>query len=424
MKLALSGGTPIRRKPFPSWPIFGNSEEEALIQALRSGSWGGYNNKVEEFEATFAAMHGTHHAISCANGTVALEVALRAAGIKCGDEVIVPPFTFVATATSVLLCHGCPVFADIDPVTLNLSPASVEAAITPRTKAVVVVHFGGHPADMDAFTAISRKYSVALIEDCAHAHGAVWGGKPVGSFGIAGTFSFQAFKLITAGEGGMVLTNSTEIAESVWAYCNQGRKKNFGWFEHYTLGTNYRLTAFQAALLGEQLKKLPGQTQMRIQNVYYFREQLASLPGFRIAPVHPKVQNHPHYLVTLRYISSEMEGVSRGTVLQALQAEGVPAVPTYPYPLYRNPLFTTDQLPPCHCGSWKPAQDYKGLHLPESERVCRDGIWLEHNLFLGTRNDIDDVIAAFHKVQQNAAALRRRDTETASATSTPVITTK
>lgn len=411
MDLALFGGTPIRQKPFSSWPMFERAEEESLTRILRSGSWGGYNKKVEEFETAFAAMHRVSHAISCANGTVALEVALRAAGVQCGDEVIVPPFTFVATATSVLLCHGCPVFVDIDPVTLNLSPAAVEAAITPRTRALIVVHFGGHPADMDALTAIARKHNLALIEDCAHAHGATWGGVPVGNFGVAGTFSFQAFKLITSGEGGIVLTNSSEMAEKVWAYCNQGRRRNSGWFEHYTLGTNYRLTAFQAAILDEQLKKLPGQTRLRAGNVEYLRERIAGMPGFRMQPVHPKVQNHPHYLVTLRYVALELDGVSRETALRALKAEGIPAVPTYPFPLYRNPLFTSDQLPPCRCGTWKPAQDYRSLNLPESERACRDGLWLEHSLFLGTRRDMDDIVACLGKVQQSAAELRRHELE-------------
>lgn len=418
MSLAIFGGTPIRQKPFPAWPMFGSAEEESLTKILRSGSWGGYNKKVEEFEVAFAEMHHTTHAISCANGTVAIEVALRAAGIQCGDEVIVPPFTFVATATAVLLAHGCPVFADIDPITLTLSPTSVEAAITPRTRALIVVHFGGHPADMDALTAIARKHGLALIEDCAHAHGAAWDGVPVGNFGVAGTFSFQAFKLITSGEGGIVLTNSREMADNIWAYCNQGRKRNAGWFEHYTLGTNYRLTAFQAAMLDEQLKKLPEQTRTRAQNVQYLREQIADIPAFRMQPVHPKVQNHPHYLVTLRYVASELAGVSRDTVLRAIKAEGIPVVPTYPHPLYRNPLFTTDQLPPCRCGSWKAAQDYRSLNLPESERACQDGLWLEHSIFLGTKADMDDIGAALRKVQQNAAELRRKQSDVTDAAAT------
>lgn len=407
MTLALFGGTPVRNEPFPAWPVFGSAEETSLLEVLHSGSWGGYNNKIGEFEKAFAALHGAEHAVACANGTIALEVALRAAGIQCGDEVIVPPFTFVATATAVLLCHGQPVFADIDANTLNLSPAAVEAAITPRTRAIVVVHFGGHPADMDALATIARKHKLALIEDCAHAHGATWNGTPVGTFGDAGTFSFQAFKLMTSGEGGLVLTNSAAMAEKIWAYCNQGRRKNAGWFEHYTLGSNYRITAFQAAILHEQLRRLPLQTQTRAANVQYLRERLTEVPGFEMRPLDPRVGQHPHYIVSLRCISSELGGLSRDAVLAALQSEGIPAVRSYPFPLYRNPLFTTQRLPPCQCGSQTTQQDYRNLHLPECERACEDRLWLEHNLFLGNRKDIDDLAQAFIKVRQNAQELLR-----------------
>lgn len=408
MTLALFGGTPVRNEPFPAWPVFGVAEEESLLEVLRSGSWGGYNEKIGEFERAFAAMHQADYAVACANGTVALEVALRAAGVQCGDEVIVPSFTFVATATAVLLCHGCPVFADIDADTLNLSPAAVEQAITPRTRALVVVHFGGQPADMDALTAIARKHQIALIEDCAHAHGATWGGVPVGTFGDAGTFSFQAFKLMTSGEGGLVITNSAEMSEKIWAYCNQGRRKNAGWFEHYTLGSNYRISAFQAAVLYEQLLRLPAQTQTRAANVRYLRECLVDVPGFQMRPLHPKVGGHPHYIVSLRCISAELGGLSRDAILAALRSEGIPVTPPYPFPLYRNPLFTTQQLPPCRCGSWNTPRDYRTLRLPESERACEDSLWLEHNLFLGEQKDIDDLAEAFIKVQQNASELLHR----------------
>ncbi len=407
MELALLGGNPIRTHPFPSWPCFGEEEASSLLQVLRNGSWGGYNEKVAEFESAFAAMHKTQYAISCANGTVALELALRAAGIGCGDEVIVPPITFVATATSVLLCHGVPVFADIDPQSLNLSAAAAERAITPRTRAIIVVHFGGEPADMDAFRSLADRYHVALIEDAAHAHGAVWRGLPVGNFGVAATFSFQGFKLVTAGEGGMVVTNSSEIAEKVWAYCNQGRRKGAGWFEHFTLGTNYRITGFQAAILCQQLRRLPEQTERREQNVAYFREQLRSVPGFSISTPDVRVERHPNYLVTLRYQPSCFDGAHRDIAIEALRAEGIPVQPVYPYPLYRNPLFRGENLPPCQCGSWRAAQDYSSLFCPESERLCGEGVWLEHNLFLGTRGDVDDILAACHKVQRNASSLVR-----------------
>ncbi|MGH9354025.1 MAG: DegT/DnrJ/EryC1/StrS family aminotransferase [Terriglobia bacterium] len=405
MELAILGGKPVRTVPFPSWPVYDLDEERSLLEVLRSGSWGGYNEKVEEFEAAFAELHHVRHAISCANGTVALEAALEALGVQCGDEVIVPPFTFVATATAVLLRHGVPIFVDIDPATLNLSPSAVEAAITPRTRAVIAVHFGGLPADMDALRSLAERYGVALIEDAAHAHGALWRGKPVGNFGAAATFSFQAFKLVSSGEGGVIVTNDSDLAARLWSYCNQGRRKGADWYEHYTLGSNYRLTGFQAAILCAQLRKLPEQIRVRTENVRYLRQQLQSFPGLRMLGEDPRVDRQPHYLTTLRYDESLFDGVPRDLFLRALQAEGIPAHKPYPYPLYRNPVFHEKALPPCRCGNWKTPQKYASLFLPESERICREGVWLEHNVFLGSRKDIDDILAACEKVQRSVASL-------------------
>ena len=403
MDLALFGGPPIRPKRFSPWPAYGKEEENALLEVLHSRFWGGYNEKVKEFESTFACLQGVQHAIACANGTVALEAALSAIGIQCGDEVIVPPITFVSTATAVLSRHGVPVFADIDPSTLNLSPQAVEPVISPRTRAILPVHFGGHPADVDALGAIARQHGLAIIEDAAHAHGAAWRGIPVGNFGVAATFSFQAFKLVTAGEGGAILTNSKEVAEKVWSHCNLGRRAGGGWFEHFAVGTNYRLTGFQAAVLCEQLKRLPEQTSVRAENVRYFRQRIRTFQGLMLAEDDQRVSSHPHYIITLRYDPAAFAGVERDLFLRALQAEGIPAQPTYPYPLYRNPLFQS--LPPCGCGNWSSPQDYKSLFLPESERICKDGIWLEHYLFLGNRQDVDDILAAFEKIQERAGSL-------------------
>lgn len=405
MELALLGGPPVREKPFPAWPDFGKDEEDLLLEVLRSRTWGGYSPAVERLEEAFARLHGARHAIACSNGTVALEVALRALDLQCGDEVIVPPFTFVATASAVMICHGVPVFADIDPQTLNLSAEAVGAAITPRTRAIIAVHFGGHPADVDALRAVALRRGVALIEDAAHAHGGTWQGIPVGNFGSVAAFSFQGFKLATAGEGGIVVTNSSTIAEKVWSYCNCGRHKRAGWFEHFTVGSNYRLTGFQAAVLSAQLKRLPDQIALRQRNVEYFREKLRHLEGLVLPDNDPRVTNHPCYLLTLRYQPEAFSGVDRDLFLRALQAEGIPAQPTYPHPLYRNPLFRKESLPPCGCGKWRSYQDYESLSLPESERVCKDGIWLDHYLFLGDRQDVDDVLAAFEKVRKNAGTL-------------------
>jgi dTDP-4-amino-4,6-dideoxygalactose transaminase len=399
------GGAPIRTRPFAPWPQYDHHEEEALISVLHSRSWGGYHESVKQLECEFASYHEVPHAVACSNGTIAIEVALRAMGIGPGDEVIVPPYTFIASATAIMLCHATPVFADIDPETLNLSVAAAEAAITPRTRAIVVVHFGGRPAEMDAFQALARRHGLKLLEDSAHAHGAKWSGVPVGGWGDIATFSFQSFKLITAGEGGMILSRSQELIDRCWSYCNQGRKRDGGWFEHYTLGTNYRITGFQSAVLCEQLKKMPQQTELRAKNVARFRAGLREVAGITFAADDPRIERHPYYLLTLRYAPEAFSGMDRDTAIRALQAEGIPAKPTYPSPLYRNPLFASQSGTLESCKGWHAGQDYARLSLPEAERVCRDGIWLNHTVFLGDEGDIDDVIEGFSKVQKLASTL-------------------
>jgi len=367
---------------------------------LHSRAWGGYHESIKALESEFAAYHQVPYGVTCANGTVALEVALRALGVGPGDEVIVPPYTFVASASSILLCGATPIFADIDPKTYNLSPAAAERAITSRTRAIVVVHFGGHPADMDAFQALAERHRLAIVEDSAHAHGARWRGVPVGGWGDVATFSFQSFKLMTAGEGGIILSRSADVIEKCWSYCNQGRRRDGGWFDHFTLGTNYRLSAFQAAVLRVQLRRMPQQTKLRAENVAYFRDCLKGFDGLTLPEDDPRVENHPYYLLTLRFDPKGFSGVDRDTVLRALAAEGVPFKPTYPHPLYKNPVFTSlDQAP------GERPQKYGTLQLPEAERVCRDGVWLSHTAFLGTRSDVDDLMEALHKVQKEAPAL-------------------
>jgi len=386
MALAIAGGTPLRTRPFPAWPEYGKPEEEALLSVLHSRSWGGYHESVKELERRFAALHEVQHAVACSNGTVAVEVALRSVGVGPGDEVIVPPFTFVASASAILLTGATPVFADIDAATFNLSVQAAEAAITPRTKAIVVVHFGGRPAEMDAFRCLADQHGLKLIEDAAHAHGARWMGTPVGAWGDVATFSFQAFKLMTAGEGGIIISKHADVADRCWAYCNQGRRRNGGWFEHYTLGTNYRLSAFQAAVLNAQLDRLEQQTRTRAANVAYLRQQLETVPGLYLPPDDPHASQQPYYLLTFWYDSAAFDGLPRDQFIAAIQAEGIPMKPTYPHPLYRNPIFPTS----AH------------LQLPVVERICRDGIWLSHTALLGDRADIDDVVAGVRKVREHA----------------------
>ena len=407
MELALNGGTPVRNQPYAPWPQYGEEEEKALLDALHSREWGGYHPAVKELEASFAAFHQVPHGVSCVNGTVALEVALRALGIGPGDEVIVTPYSFIASASAILLCRATPVFADIDAESFDLSPAAAEAAITPRTKAMIVVHFGGRPAEMDAFKKIAERHNLGLIEDAAHAHGARWMGVPVGGWGDAATFSFQSFKLMTAGEGGMILTKDAKIAERCWSYCNQGRKRGGGWFDHFSLGTNYRMTAFQAAVLNAQLRRMPEQTKKRAASVAYFREGLREIPGLVLPEEDPRIEQHPNYLLTFWYEPEAFSGAPRELVVEALQAEGIPFKLTYPHPLYRNPLFVTEQESLARA-NWSAAQDYTKLRLPVAERVCREGVWLSHNAFLGEKRDVDDVLEGLRKVQKLASTLEAK----------------
>lgn len=407
MTLAILGGKPTRSTEFTAWPAFSSDEECALIKVIRGGKWGGYGVEIQELEENFRKMHEVKHAVTCSNGTVALEVALRAIGIECGDEVIVTPFTFIASASAILLCEGVPVFVDIDPQTLNMKPAAIEAAITPRTKAIVVVHFGGHPAEMDAIADIATKHGLLIVEDCSHALGARWKGIPVGNFGAAGTFSFQSFKLATSGEGGAVATNDAAIADAAWSYCNQGRRRGAAWYEHYSLGTNYRLTAFQGAVLNVQLKRVSKQTALRTSNAEYLRDRLESFNGITTGKPSEFVQDNPQYLITLRYDPSAFAGVPRDIFLAAVEAEGIPMRAVYPYPLYRNPLFRKETLAKHGGHGWKSIPDYGSLYLEECERVCADGLWLEHQLFLGNQRDMDDILAAFQKVQENRSDLAK-----------------
>jgi dTDP-4-amino-4,6-dideoxygalactose transaminase len=284
--LAFFGGEKVRTRPFPAWPVFGPEEELRLLRVLRSGKWGKlHGDEVAEFERRFAALHGCKHGIAVVNGTVSLRIALMAAGIHAEDEVIVPPYTFLATATAVLEANAVPVFADIDLATFNLDPASVEAAITPRTRAIIPVHMAGQSADMDALMAVARKHRLTVIEDAAHAHGASYKLRPAGSLGHLSSFSFQSSKNLTSGEGGIVCTSDDDLAELCRSIHNCGRIAGGLWYEHHLMSGNYRLGEFQGAVLNAQLDRLEEQTQTRDRNGASLAAKLRDIPG-----IHPQTR--------------------------------------------------------------------------------------------------------------------------------------
>lgn len=389
--LALFGGPPVRRKPFARWPIFDETERAAVLEVLESGAWGGYSPKVSDFEQKFASYHGARFGISACNGTVTLEMALLAAGIGPGDEVIVPPITFIATATAVLRVGAIPVFVDIEPITWNIDPHRILAAITPATRAIIPVHFGGHPADMDAILEIALKRNLIVIEDAAHAHGARWKNRPIGALGDFGSFSFQQSKNMTAGEGGILITNDESLAAKVRAVSNQGRRQGGAWYEHVTLGTNYRLTGWQAAVLLAQLARLPEQMKKRARNAEFLNKALAR-EGILFAPASDtRTTAHALYLYVLQLDRLELPGISAETFTKALTAEGIPGASMYPHPIYANKVF----------------QDFnhKQLPCPEAERFCRECFWISHEILLAEEDDLGDFLKAVRKIRDGIAVL-------------------
>jgi dTDP-4-amino-4,6-dideoxygalactose transaminase len=403
--LALLGGRPLRKRPFSSWPIFGKTEESRLIRTLRSGLWGRLEGKeVARFEERFAATHGCRHGIAVVNGTVSLRLALMAAGLRAEDEVIVPPYTFFSTASAVIEANMVPVFADIDLNTFNLDPRALAAAITPRTRAVIAVHFAGQPADMDIIMSIARKRKLLVVEDAAHAHGASYRKRPAGSLGHLASFSFQSTKNLTCGEGGIITTNDAQLAAACRSLHNCGRIPGGAWYEHHLCSGNYRLGEFQGALLNAQLNRLESQTKTRDSNGRYLAGRLATLPGL-YPQQHPDAcSRHAYHLFMLRIDGREF-GAPRAAVIKALQAEGIPCSPGYAFSLPRQPAFCQRAFGP-YLPRLADQLKYERVQCPNSDLICREqGVWLEQAMLLGPRADMDDVYRAFEKVHEQRVAL-------------------
>jgi dTDP-4-amino-4,6-dideoxygalactose transaminase len=405
--LAIHGGLPVRTKPFPAWPIFGTEEEQALLRTLHSGKWGRLDGEeVNRFERSFADYHEAKHGIAVVNGTVSLRVALLAAGIEAGDEVIVPPYTFLATASAVVESNATPIFADIELDTFNLDPRAIEAAITPRTKAVIPVHVGGLPVKMDAILDIARRHRLTVIEDAAHAHGAAYKGRRVGAIGQMGSFSFQSTKNLASGEGGIILTNDDDLAERCRSIHNCGRMPGGAWYEHYVMGGNYRLGEFQGAILNAQMARFHAQAETRERNGKHLAERLAQLPGVVPQTRGPDCARHGYHLFLFR-LEPDVLGVPRDAFLEALVAEGIPACAGYVVPLFRQPLYVNKAFGPYRgCDLARPALDYRNVRCPNCETICSSqGAWLEQRLLLGTQEDMNDIAAAFAKVYENRGRL-------------------
>jgi dTDP-4-amino-4,6-dideoxygalactose transaminase len=404
--LAILGGAPIRRnRPFPKWPYASPRDAVRLTQVLESGNWGGYpfpNRFASEFAEKFAAYHGAKYACCVTNGTAAITLALRAAGVGPGDEVIVPAYTWDGTATAVLDAGAIPVFADIDPDTFCLDISQI--AVTDRTRAVVPVHLAMRFADMTALRQLAHAHGLVVVEDCAHVHGGAFAGEGAGSMGDLGTFSFQSSKLMTSGEGGIVITSRLDCFELIQTLVNCGRASETDTFGRRITGGNYRMTEFQSAVLLGQLEMLPELAERRIAHARLLDDALQGIDGLSPLPPQAQITRQPIYNYVFRYHADDM--VPRDLFCAAVEAEGIPCDGRFYEPVYRSDLFkpTAEEFPQLEGMNYR-----ETFECPVAERAAyRESVWLPQFVLL-EESDTRDVIAAIDKVMANLGHLRGAD---------------
>jgi len=422
-QLALFGGKKIRKKPFPRHPVLGEAEKKAVLKVVESGVLSGFiakhgefflgGPKVKELEKLFSEYFGVKYALAVNSATAGLHAALAACGVGPGDEVIVPPYTMSASASAILMVNGVPRFVDIRDDIFSLDPLSLERAITPRTRALVVVHLFGHPAPMDEILAFAKKHRLKVVEDCAQAPGAQYKGKYVGTLGDVGVFSFNQHKTITTGEGGVVVTNDEAIALKSRLVRNHGEAV----VEEMqveeianTLGWNYRMTEMEAALGAVQFKKLDRLTEHRQELARFLSGLLKNFEGLSL-PVTLDGCTHAYFLYAIKY-NDKTSGIPRERLLKALKAEGIPFGGGYVKPLYLSPLYQrlicsgTEGWPFTSIPSPERPRYTKGI-CPVAERLHEKELIHTHLCYYPvSKTDLKDVARAFEKIYDHRSELR------------------
>jgi perosamine synthetase len=426
--LAIKGGTPIRTKLFPAYNTIGEAEKTAVLRVLESGNlsqflgawhkdfFGGPN--VQKFEYDWAKVFGSKYAISVNSNTSGLFAAIGACGIKAGDEVIVSPYTMSASALAPIIYGAVPVFADVDDLNYGLSPESIEKCITPRTKAIIVVHLFGNPAKMDEIMSIARKYDLKVIEDCAQAPMALYKGKPVGTIGDIGIFSLNYHKHIHTGEGGILTTNNEQIAERIYLIRNHGENivEPKGVQDVFnTHGFNFRMTEIEAAIGIEQLKKLPTLLQVRLENAEFFSNELRNINGIT-SPFIELDNKHVFYLHALKF-DKHIIGIDRNSFVEAVKAEIPSAIlredtpligSGYVRPLYLQPLYQ-QRATHCsfNCEKYRGHVNYDKGICPVAEKLHYEELITHEYIRPGmNKEDMMDVINAIEKVSKNIDELK------------------
>ena len=411
-KPALLGGSPVKTDKFPSWPVWENNDRSEMDGTLTSGKWGrGVGQRVARFEQEFGKLMTAPHCLATSSGTTALFAAINAMGIGPGDEVIVPPYTFIATINVVLMCHALPVFVDTDPHTFQMDATKIEGGVNERTAAVIPVHLGGATFDVDGIQAVARKHSLQILEDSCQSHLAEWRGQRTGTFGRAGCFSFQASKNLNAGEGGAVLSTDEDFIHRCYGFHNNGRSSNqrSDDFAYRGRGLNMRMTEFQGGLLTTQMTRIEQQAKRREENAKYLTSLLDESSGLKPVAIYPGCTRNAYHLFMMRYNADEFSGLSRARFLKALAAEGIPASGGYE-PLNQQPFlrsaFESRHFQAVYTKE-RIARWYEQNQTPANDRICREGVWFTQNMLLGSRTEIEQIAEAVRKIQRSAEDLKK-----------------
>jgi dTDP-4-amino-4,6-dideoxygalactose transaminase len=406
--LAITGGAPVRTTPYPSWPQTDDEEYVAAVtEVVRSGEWGGFPEPgvhAAAFEEAFASYQGARHGIPMMNGTVTMEVACKALGIGWGDEVIVPALTFAATAYAPMAAGALPVIVDVTPETWTIDPDLVEAAISDRTRAIIPVHLGHQMADMDRLMEIAARHGVAVIEDCAHAHGQRWRGQGAGCIGDFGSFSHQSSKILTSGEGGTLLTNDETLARRAHSIVDCGRAKDPD-EKDFTFGANYRLSELNAALLEVAMRRFPSQQEARAVAGKRFEELVVAVPGVTVMPADERITRWSFYNYLLKIDPEAFAGRPNEVVCAAMEAEGIPAEVQYPsmnrYELFQ-PALSRLPVAVAYADRLDPAT----MSFPVAEAAgSRESVYFMENVFRDGERGVADAAEALAKIQANAGEL-------------------
>ena len=409
--LAILGGQPVRKNSFPPWPQFDKLQEKNLLQVLRSGKWGRHEgNLISEFEQRFAELCEVKRSLMVSSGSTALQIALGATGVEAGDEVLVPPYTFMSTIMSVLLVGALPVFVDIDSETYCIDPQMIENEITSHTRAILPVHLAGMPCEMGAIMNIAAEHNLVVIEDACQAHLAEWEERKVGGIGKIGCFSFQTSKNISSGEGGAITSNDSTVMDYCFYYHTCGRSRGGMWYSHPHLGSNYRMTEFQAAILLAQLGRVKDQTATRSKNATYLSRELSGISGIDPLRIPRFVTTHAYHLYILRYDAEAFRGPPRDIFVKALRAEGIPCSTGY-RPLYKEEFVR--KAIETHAfqklfGRSRLNKYLSDIHYPMTEKACNEqAVWIPQPVLLGTKKDMDHIVEAIQKIHKYGEELNK-----------------